>query len=82
MKLSQTIGFKYSVGPFATFFILIILDNWCMTKDPHPDPYQFVVKTPSRNVWPLVKPEQNGFGVASFCYCLDPFCTINYLYPE
>lgn len=55
-----------------------------MSKRPHPRrPYQFVVKTPSRNVWPLVKPEQNGFGVADFSfYCLDPFCTTNYLYPE
>lgn len=40
-----------------------------MTKSPNPNPpYQFVVKTPSRNVWPLDKPEQNEFEVADFSF--------------
>lgn len=59
-----------------------------MTKSPNPNPpYQFVVKTPSRNVWPLDKPEQNEFEVADFSFFLsffwlDLFCITNYLYPE
>lgn len=63
--------FQIFCGTLCHIFILTILNNWCMSQRLHPRrPYQFVVKTPSRNVWPLVKPEQNGFGVADFSFFL------------